>query len=207
MLHLSVITLALSRFSIAEISSLTTTSMPQDPRNNGWLPKLDPLHYRGHVVTFWTFVVNRRPTDWLNESFHASFREAMLHTCHRYRQQCAVYVLMPDHLHFLMLGVSEDSDQKRAISFLRSIVKPSPHSWQVQPHDHVLREHERTRGAFQKTAHYILENPVRKQLVASASDWPYAGAVLPGYIRMNPFKPDFWVKFWKAYWECRNSSS
>jgi hypothetical protein len=112
---------------------------------------------------------------------------------------------MPDHLHFLLLGLKDTVDQKRAISFLRTFLKPSPHDWQHQPHDHVLREHECERGAFQRTANYILENPVRKQLVSTARDWPYSGSVLPGYAQMCPFKPDFWDKFWSAYWECRNS--
>ena len=31
------------------------------------------------------------------------------------------------------------------------------------------------------------------------SDWPYLGAVLSGYPRVNPFEDDYWPWFWKHY--------
>lgn len=79
---------------------------------------------------------------------------------------------------------------------------PASQPWlrlQHQAHDHVLREEERKRNAFAKTCFYVLENPVRKKLVERAWDWPFSGAVLPGYPSLWPFDEDFWPLFWKLY--------
>ena len=36
-------------------------------------------------------------------------------------------------------------------------------------------------------------------LVKAPGDWPYLGAVIPGYARLNPFDADYWPWFWKHY--------
>lgn len=74
-----------------------------------------------------------------------------------------------------------------------------PLELQHQPHDHVLREEERKRDAFTKTCFYTLNNPVRAKLVECAWDWPFSGAVLPGYPSVWPFDEDYWPLFWKLY--------
>jgi len=44
-----------------------------------------------------------------------------------------------------------------------------------------------------------LINPRRKGLVAHPRDWPYLGAIVPGYPFMHPLAEDFWPLFWKLY--------
>src|SRR5882724_10936174 len=58
---------------------------------------------------------------------------------------------MPDHLHLIWMGLRRESDQLKAMKFLRTHLEPTlgrGRKWQHQPHDHVLREQERKRGAF-----------------------------------------------------------
>ncbi len=31
------------------------------------------------------------------------------------------------------------------------------------------------------------------------TDWPYSGAIVPGYPELNPFDKKFWPIFWKIY--------
>ena len=64
------------------------------------------------------------------------------------------------------------ADQRRATAFLRAQLKPhlGPARWQHQPHDHVLRDEERKRGAFATTCFYVAENPVRAVLAAKATE-------------------------------------
>lgn len=90
---------------------------------------------------------------------------------------------MPDHMHLLWLGLHKDSDQRQGIAFLRKHLRAAlaPHDWQKQAHDHVLRDTEREKDAFQTIAHYIFENPVRAGLCANAGDYAYAGCCVPGY--------------------------
>jgi len=145
--------------------------------------------------------VENRANDWLLPEFHAAFRELMLHTAVREQLLCPIYTLMPDHAHVIWMGTSSESDQRNASVFLRKHLEPklAPRRWQRQPHDHVLRDEERKRGAFAATCHYIAENPVRAGLVKDAAAWNYTGCVVPGYPDLHPLKDDFWEKFWRFY--------
>jgi REP element-mobilizing transposase RayT len=80
----------------------------------------------------------------------------------------------------------------------------SPIRWELQPqaYDHVLRAEERKQNAFAKVCFYILANPVRAELVKCEKDWPFSGAVVPGYPDLYPFQEDYWELFWKIY--CRH---
>ena len=117
----------------------------------------------------WTVTLERRATGWLNERFHLHFRELLLHTAARESLFCPVYVLMPNHLHLLWMGLREESDQRNAMKFLRKqlaveLARRSPtgveFELQKQSHDSVLREKDRVCGAF--------ENPVFTSLTTSA---------------------------------------
>jgi hypothetical protein len=70
---------------------------------------------------------------------------------------------------------------------------------QDRPHDHVLREEQRERGAFQSACAYVLANPERAGLCARWSDWTYLGAMFSGYPRLDPLDPQFWEDFWKLH--------
>ena len=63
----------------------------------------------------------------------------------------------------------------------------------------LLRPEERQRNVFGQTCAYILANPVRAQLVKNETNWPYSGAIVPGYPELNPFNKKFWPIFWKIY--------
>lgn len=127
------------------------------------LPRLAPETYRGQVAVHWTLTLEDRATG-----FHSHFRETLLHGCARYGLACPAYVLMPDHMHLLWLGLGPESDQRVAIEFARKHLRPelAPARWQHQVHDRVLRNSETLPGAFPALANYILENPARAKLVA-----------------------------------------
>ncbi len=118
------------------------------------------------------------------------------------------YVLMPDHLHlFVVLG--EEYVQARASALaerrdsgapvaavcdrrllplsdwmkslknslskaLREMHVPAPH-WQKGFFDHVLRSEE----SYAEKWLYVVENPVRKELVTQANEWPFQGEIYP----------------------------
>jgi hypothetical protein len=114
----------------------------------GNLPRLENHFYQAHAVVFWTNTLEERARGWLTKHFHFIFRELMLHAAAREELFCPAYCLMPDHLHFIWMGLRRDSDQLNAMKFLRSHLEPAlgkGREWQHQPHDHVLRERERMR--------------------------------------------------------------
>ena len=170
-----------------------------------YLPRLDRKFYQGDAVIHWTLTIFDRKTGWLNDSFHLKFCGLLLHTAAREGLFCPAYCLMPDHIHLLWMGLRRDTDQKNSMAFLRTHLESllSPHKFQPQPHDHVLREEERKRNAFAKICFYILANPTRAGLIKEPNTWPFCGAIVPGYPKLHPLDEDFWPKFWKLYLAAR----
>jgi REP element-mobilizing transposase RayT len=145
-----------------------------------------------------------RKQGWLSEEFHAVFRELLVHSGAREAVCVPCYCLMPDHLHLMMCGLSDSSDQRKALRFLRRQSNRilSPHyQLQKQAHDHVLKDEERARDAFQSVAHYIFANPARAGLVREDEmfNWPYSGAIVAGYPDLHPSDDNYWKSFWKTY--------
>ena len=170
-----------------------------------YLPRLPREYYQGDAVVHWSLPMAMRATGWLNDAFHACFREVMLHAAAREGLFCPAYCLMPDHLHLIWMGLRLDTDQRNGMKFLREHLGPAlrPHRFQHLAHDHVLREEERRRNVFARVCRYIFENPLRAELVKHPADWKFTGAVVPGYPAMSPLEDDFWPVFWKLYLAAR----
>jgi putative transposase len=170
------------------------------------LPRLHPSAYQSDALVLWTHTTFGRSKLPLTTEFHSTLRELILHTCVREHLLCPAYVLMPDHVHILLLGTQPNSDQLNATRFLRTLLARAikPTRLQPQPRDHVFTTAERTRNATANTSNYILENPVRASLTKTASDWPYSGGLIPGYPNLNPFHADHWPTFWKIFTKLRN---
>lgn len=175
---------------------ITLTFVPKSK-----LPRLKREFYQGHAFVLWTHTLENRATGWLDDSFHARFREILLHASMRYGLACPCYVLMPDHGHMVLVGLSDSSDQRLATALLRKHLAPALGSVRLQDraHDHVLRESERERGAFQSACEYVLANPERAGLCVQWREWPYLGAMVPGYPRLDPRLLGFWEDFWKLH--------
>jgi hypothetical protein len=83
------------------------------------LRRLDRSFYRGHCYVHWTISMQNRATGWLDEAHHLGVRHLLLHTLSRYFLCCPVYCLMPDHGHFLFVGLEARADQLAALSWFR----------------------------------------------------------------------------------------
>ncbi len=113
---------------------------------------------------------------------------------------------MPDHLHLVWMGLRTTTDQRNGMKFLRAQLglHLKPAYFQHQPHDHVLTPEERRQRVFALACtEYVLLNPCRAKLVREPADWPFLGAVVPGYPRVNPLDSEFWERLWKWYAEMR----
>ena len=199
--------------------------MPLSKPPHDYLRRLQPESYRGLSMVHWTLTVEDRRTGWLDACAHACWREVLLHTLARYSLAAPVYCLMPDHAHLLLIGLAEQSDQQRALSFLRRYTarmfvpggsgsaedKENPDGsesasatgqhlgWQKQAYDHVLREEERRGDVFQSVAHYIAENPVRAGPVETADAWRFSGALMVGWPALDWRQSDFWDRWWSIF--------
>ncbi|CAA6676258.1 MULTISPECIES: hypothetical protein [unclassified Lentimonas] len=167
------------------------------------LHRLDPTFYKDKAYVHWTFTTHKRRTGWLTDSFYQSFQTQFAHLLVRYHQCCPVYCFMPDHAHFLFVGLNHRSNQ---LALLQQLTRQwneliQPYELSRQAYDNVLRERDRQQSAFADLVGYILRKPVRKNLVEHWQDWPYSGCSLPGYRTLDPRKDYFWENFWKGYRE------
>ena len=85
---------------------------------------------------------------------------------------------MPDHVHFLIVGLNDNSDFKRFCKLAKQrsgslhARKHGGPLWQEGYYDRVLREGDDSLTI----ARYLLANPVRAGLVAAPIDYPYLGS-------------------------------
>jgi REP-associated tyrosine transposase len=105
-------------------------------------------------------------------------RDQLLHTALDYHVEIIAYVLMPDHLHALITGLTDAADNRkcadafrRTSSFHFNRVFAST-LWQEGYFDRALRNEEATLDVVK----YIVLNPVRAGLCARAIDYPYMGS-------------------------------
>jgi len=165
------------------------------------LPRLDRVNYQGRACVFWTHTTVARQTGWLNDQFHTSFRECLLHTCARYCVSCPIYCIMPDHIHLIWIGQAGESDQLNATAFLRKHIKNkcSTINLQDRAHDHVFRERERARDAFRDTCNYVRLNPVRASIVDDWRKYSYIGMMVAGYPTHSWDSKDPLGAFWRVH--------
>jgi len=89
---------------------------------------------------------------------------------------------MPDHLHLLVEGCSEDADLQRFVKIGKQRVVYSLREdhgvrgvWQEGFHDWVLRSDQTTEDVVR----YILNNPIRPGLVEKPGDYPFSWSRYP----------------------------
>ncbi|HZQ95634.1 MAG TPA: transposase [Candidatus Sulfotelmatobacter sp.] len=113
-------------------------------------------------------------------------RDIALSSCrhdHRRKYELYVALVMPDHVHLILTPLVNESAKEMysLIEIMRGIKGASARAineslgrhgpvWQEESFDHVLRSSE---GLDAKVA-YVLQNPVRKGLVADWRSYPWA---------------------------------
>jgi REP element-mobilizing transposase RayT len=130
----------------------------------------------GQVYLLTTVTADRRP---LFTNYDVACTVAR--TLHYYHQngRCHTWawVLMPDHLHWLV-ALEEDSSLAGLMRSFKGYMarqlngrakSPGRHVWQAGFHDHAARRDEDMR----KMARYIVANPLRAGLVDKIGDYPF----------------------------------
>lgn len=105
---------------------------------------------------------------------------------HALREQFDIpaYCLMPDHVHLVAIGRTPESDLQRFITKWKQATGFAwsrlgrGRLWQPSYWDRLARFDE----PLETMTRYVVENPVRANLVANASDYGLAGAILNGEV-------------------------
>ncbi len=90
------------------------------------------------------------------------------------RASTLAYVVMPDHLHWLM-QLGEGAALARCVRNIKALTthRLGHTLWQCRYHDHAVRQEEDLQGL----ARYIVANPIRAGLVSRAGLYPHWDAV------------------------------
>ncbi len=125
--------------------------------------------------TLTTTVANRRRI-FTDEASVKCVVDALRQSDQELRSHTLAWVVMPDHVHWLMQLRYDNlsrcmqrfkSRSARAFNLLHDTCGSSV--WQRGYYDHCIRSQE----ALQTHAQYLIENPVRAGLVTAPEDYPY----------------------------------
>ena len=158
--------------------------MPSTFRRKGNRLPLEAYHGEGAYSL--TLACARRRTVFVDDRLVGSCIETLRSCAEKHGFTVLAYCFMPDHVHLLVEGGSEsdlaqfvkDFRQRTGYAYRRVSGEPM---WQKSYYDHVLRREEDVREA----ARYVVGNPVRAGLVATAGEHPYSGSFVLGEAIME----------------------
>jgi putative transposase len=141
-------------------------------------PRLKGFDYVGIRAYSLTICCENRQLAFANASCAHCACTQFLQTAAAYRFEILAYCFMPDHMHALVEGMSEDADFCRCVDMFKQQSAfeykkvRRTRLWQEGYYDHVLRDDEPTIGV----AAYILHNPVRAGLCSTIAEYPFLGS-------------------------------
>ena len=139
--------------------------------------RLPSFSYRGPWRYSLTFCCAHRHDAFVDPRVVSNLTSLLLRTAAEQQFEVVAYCFMPNHLHLLVEGLSDDSElvafcrlarQRLAHAYARCTSRPL---WQPGYWEHVLREGDTSEAC----ALYIVGNPLRKKLAQSIGDYPYSG--------------------------------
>lgn len=140
---------------------------------------LKTFDYLGLHRYFLTFCTYERHRLFVTADRVAVVHAQFLRAATLARVQVLAYCFMPNHVHLLTEGQSEDSDGKRFIAHAKQLSGfhfkkqfAGERLWQRYGFERTLRTDESTL----RVARYMLENPVRAGLVTRVQDYPFLGS-------------------------------
>ncbi|HEU5259386.1 MAG TPA: transposase [Vicinamibacterales bacterium] len=146
--------------------------MPEYPRH------LATFNYVGTYAYFLTFCTFERNRLFLTAESVAVVHAPVLRVCTAQAFHIDAYCYMPDHLHLVITAMRSDSNLKEFITRAKQTAgfhfkKTTQQTlWQRYGYERVLRNEEE-KIAFIR---YVIENPVRAELVESPLDYPFWGS-------------------------------
>ena len=147
------------------------------------MPAHGPGHLRAFDYTglyryFLTFCCHSKAQRFLTAPVVELVLEQILRAADDEQFAIPAYCFMPDHAHLLVEAKTDSSQALRFISRSKQLSgfhyqqRHGQRLWQRYGYERVLRDDEDTR----RVARYIVDNPLRRRLVATAKDYPFVGS-------------------------------
>jgi len=142
--------------------------------------RLPAFSYKGKHRYSLTFCAHGRRNLFVEATVVSEALGQILQSSSRHAFAVLAYCFMPDHLHLLGEGQSDDTDLigfakdvKQRVAYYRHGNSQGP-VWQRGYYERVLRDEEATLTV----AKYILANPVRKGLSREPRDYAFSGSAV-----------------------------
>lgn len=141
--------------------------------------RLPPEHYQGRVSVSFTLCVRSNDGQALTiDPVFQAIQADLTSSSQAHGCLVPIFCLMPDQLHVVMFGATEDADTLSAIRLFKHrsgswYYYHTPNfQWQRSFYDHIVRASE----GYAKHIRYVALNPVRKGLCADIASWPFTGS-------------------------------
>ncbi len=142
-------------------------------------PRLPREQYRGLKTISVTINVEQRQPIFTDETLVRRLEEILHEELPKHGCRAPIYCFMPDHLHLMVQGLSDDADIltpverfKLRAGILLAIMKV-PAKLQSGFYDHIVR----CGDDWRKQGRYIALNPVRAGLVGDLMAYPFTGVI------------------------------
>ncbi len=111
-----------------------------------------------------------------NDTDYTTYLKILTQSGHRYSVQILAYCLMPDHVHLIAIPHQKTSlssclrtVHSRYTKYIHSMTGERGQFWQGKYSSHLLDEYY-----LMACARYIEINPVKREYVTHAEDWPWS---------------------------------
>ena len=136
--------------------------------------------YRGRVTAAFTICVFDKAPLFVRQSSFESMEEMLRQAMKRHNCEAHVYLFMPDHVHLLLEGRTDQADLWRCVVDFKQrsgywLSKNNLRArWQKDFYDHILRKGEE----IARQVKYILGNPVRVGVIDKWVEYPFKGSTI-----------------------------
>jgi REP element-mobilizing transposase RayT len=150
--------------------------------------RLEPALYHGMKRVTFTICAERNYPVFKSKQVVNNFLKILKEVHNKYGCINWIYVFMPDHMHFISEGQEETSDVLAMVKMFKQRAGfwlskneaqaeasgyPGTPKLQKSFYDHIHRSED----DLQTHIKYILENPVRKNIVENWKDYPFQGSL------------------------------
>lgn len=142
--------------------------------------RLPDIMYIGNQTIAFTLCVYKKQNLFVSDEIFTFFEKELLNSLQSYECSAQVYLFMADHVHLIVSGNQKDSNVKKSLELFKQktgywLSQNLPKfKWQKDYYDHIIRNDE----DIQNQIRYILNNPIRANLVDDWKEYKYKGSTV-----------------------------
>lgn len=142
--------------------------------------RLAPERYRGNTIVAFTANIKYRVPFFTSVDRFVVFEGMLIRALNQFACQAEIYLFMPEHVHLILRGQTDESDVLRAMGLFKQLSGfwlscnfPTVR-WQRNFYDHVIQGERE----LQRHVRYVLYNPVKAGFVKHWKDYLLKGSTL-----------------------------